>query len=207
MDGREFLRCMRARDASVWDALAPLVRRIALGACRDLGIYEELKEDIAQDVVLRVFTRWQSYELQCALTTWVYAIARNRCLDELRRRSVRRETAAAGALRSEGGGDGSGPAPLEAAAAWNIEQSLCVQQVMAELDAQPAARKGSHRIADVLLWCVENSPSTEELAAFLQTTPAAAKERKSSILKRLKELCRKFCGHDDCSMAHPGARP
>lgn len=199
MDGEEFVRRMHAGDASVWDALAPLIRRIVFGACHDLGVHDSLKDDVAQDVALRVFTHWQSYALQCSMGTWIYAIARNRCLDALRKRTVRGETASLGA-RS----DGRDTAPPDLPAAVDYEQMLCVQQMLDALESQAPARKGSHRIIDVLRWCVENSPSTDELAAFLQTTPAAAKERKSSILKRLKELCRKFCGADDCSLTISG---
>lgn len=199
MDGEEFLRRMRAGDASVWEALMPSLRVIALGACRDLRVFDELREDIVQDVAFKVFTDWTSYRGDSKLSTWMYAIARHRCLDELRKRAVR--------------GDDRIPAPAdgedelaEAGASWHpdMAQSLCVQQVLRELETQGEARQGSRRMIDVLLWWVENSPSTEELAQFLATSVAAAKERKSYILRHVKALCRKFCGHDECSLAAAG---
>ena len=79
------------------------------------------------------------------------------------------------------------------------DRRLCVQQMIAELEAQPPARKGSMRMIDVLRWCVEQSPSSEELALFMETSISAAKERKSYILKHVRELCSKFCGHDECA--------
>lgn len=194
MDGEEFLRRMGAGDATVWDALMPALRVIALGACRDLRVFDSLREDIVQDVAFKVFTDWRGYRGDSRLATWIYAIARNRCLDELRKRAVRGDDRlpADGAEAPE---EASGPA-------WDPqpEQSLCVQQVIRELEAQGEARKGSMRMIDVLVWWVENSPSTEELARFLRTSLAAAKERKSYILRQLKALCRKHCGHDECAL-------
>lgn len=194
MDGEEFLRRMRAGDDRVWHELMPALRVTVLGACRALNVFDSVKEDIVQDVAERVFLKWQSCRGDSKVTTWIYEIARNRCLDELRRRKVRGDH-----LVHE-------PADADAAEAAagshrpDHEQSLCVQQVLAELEAQPEARKGSMRMIEVLAWWVENSPTTEELAGFLQTTLAAAKERKSYILRQLKALCRKYCGHDECAL-------
>lgn len=36
------------------EGLMSMLRRIALGACRDLHVFDELKEDIVQDVAVRV---------------------------------------------------------------------------------------------------------------------------------------------------------
>jgi RNA polymerase sigma factor (sigma-70 family) len=199
VSGEEFLQRMRLGDATLWEDLIPLVHRIALGACRDLNVFNELREDVAQDVALRVFTRWESYQLQSSLSTWIYAIARHRCLDELRKRAVRGDSNVGTAEDSDEFHDDH--SPHVARYEPSLEQTLCVQQVLAELDAQGPAREGSHRMMDVLLYWVENSPTTEELAQFLQTTLNAAKERKSYILKRIKELCLKFCGHDECAIA------
>lgn len=198
MEGDEFLRRMRAGDASVWDALMPALRVIALGACRDLRVFDSLRDDIVQDVAFKVFTDWQGYRGDSKLGTWIYAIARNRCLDELRKRSVRGDDRMP--VDDEDGsvldaGSGYDPKP---------EQALCVQHVIRELEAQGEARQGSRRMIEVLMWWVENSPSTEELAGYLATTVAAAKERKSYILRQLRSLCRKHCGHDECAVATAG---
>lgn len=193
MDGEEFLRRMGAGDPTLWDALMPALRVTALGACRDLKVFDSLREDIVQDVAFKVFTDWRSYRGDSRLGTWMYAIARNRCLDELRKRTVRGDD-------RRGADDGEDAAEQGPAYDPRPEQSLCVQQVIRELETQGEARKGSMRMIDVLVWWVENSPSTEELAQFLRTSLAAAKERKSYILRQLKALCRKHCGHDECAL-------
>lgn len=202
MEGEDFLRRMREGDTSVWEALMPALRKVTLGACRDLRVFDQRRDDIVQDVALKVFTHWQSYQGDSKLNTWIYAIARNRCLDDLRKSRVRNEAHGADP------GDDDGSTLLDRLVdetQSDMEHRLCVQEVLAELDSHPPARKGSMRMIDVLRWWVENSPTTDELAAFLKTSLGAAKERKSYILKHVKALCQKFCGHDECAFSKPGA--
>jgi RNA polymerase sigma-70 factor (ECF subfamily) len=45
--------------------------------------------DMAQEVFLKAFQRLDSYRGTSKFTTWLYSIARNHCLDELRSRAVR----------------------------------------------------------------------------------------------------------------------
>lgn len=50
-------------------------------------------EDVTQDTFLRAHQRAATFHGECAPTTWLFAIARNACLDRLRARSPRRFTA------------------------------------------------------------------------------------------------------------------
>jgi RNA polymerase sigma-70 factor, ECF subfamily len=53
----------------------------------------ETAADLAQEVFLKAFQRLDSYRGTSKFTTWLYSIARNHCLDELRSRATRpRET-------------------------------------------------------------------------------------------------------------------
>src|SRR5580692_6136622 len=45
--------------------------------------------DLAQEVFLKAFQRLDSYRGAAKFTTWLYSIARNHCLDELRSRATR----------------------------------------------------------------------------------------------------------------------
>ena len=193
MHGDEFLKRMEAGDPGVWDDLMPMLHHIVLGACNNLRVNDSSKDDIVQDVAIRVFTHWQSFSAQSALSTWIYAIARNRCLDEFRKRKVRGEN------HSHLPGDNTSiSSPNEPSYDAKFELMLCVQQLLAELESQPPARHGSKRMIDVLQFWIEHSPTTEELAEFLQTTPQAAKQRKYEIRKYIETLYEKFCGHEDC---------
>ena len=197
MDAQEFLRKMEANDGSVWDDLMPMLRRVTFGACRDLNVQDSVIDDIVQDVAVRVFKNWQSFGGRSSLATWLYSIERNRILDELRKRKVRGEN------KPNANDEEDSSLQHEAGYDPRHELMLCVQQVLAELDSQGPARKNSHRMIDVLFYWVEHSPTTEELAKFLNTTVKAAKQRKYEIKKRIEELCRQFCGHDDCSLKSP----
>lgn len=197
MQGDEFLKRMQAGDEKIWDDLMPLLRRIVLGVCNKLGIYDSIKEDVMQDVAIQVFTKWQMYSAQSALTTWLYAIARHRCLDELRKRKVRGDYP----MRTTNSDDtvtATAAAKLGYDPKFNM--MLCVQQLLSELETETPKRRHSRRIIDILLYLVEHCESMDDLAEFLQTTVQAAKQRLYEIRKYLKELCQKYCGHDDCSL-------
>lgn len=203
VESEEFLRRMARQDFRVWDELMPKLRKIALGACHDLRVYDQLKDDIVQNVALKVFSHWQSFNGTSKLNTWIYAIARNCCIDELRRQGIHNE---ANPIVGEDGEE-----PVDGLLSFiadntnsDMEQRLCVQQVLVELETEPPPRKGSMRKIDLLRWWVTNHPSTEELAEYLKTSLAAAKERKSYVLKALRELCHKYCGHEECAMSEGG---
>src|SRR5258708_30075697 len=55
-------------------------------AYRTLGDAAEA-EDVAQHVFLQVFKSARRYEVSARFSTWIFTIARNLCLNELRRRS------------------------------------------------------------------------------------------------------------------------
>ena len=45
--------------------------------------------DLAQDVFLKAFERLDSYRGDSKFSTWLYSIARNHCMDEMRSRAAR----------------------------------------------------------------------------------------------------------------------
>ncbi len=48
-----------------------------------------LAEDLTQDIFLRIFQGLPGFSLRCRFTTWLFQIAKNRVLDELRARERR----------------------------------------------------------------------------------------------------------------------
>jgi RNA polymerase sigma-70 factor (ECF subfamily) len=52
---------------------------------------EDVAQDILQDTFLRVIRNAQTYQPTAKVSTWIYTIARNLCLDRYRRQRVRRE--------------------------------------------------------------------------------------------------------------------
>src|SRR6202042_2186372 len=51
-----------------------------------------LAEDLTQEVFLRVFQGLPRFSLRCKFTTWLFQVAKNRVLDELRARDRRPQT-------------------------------------------------------------------------------------------------------------------
>jgi RNA polymerase sigma-70 factor (ECF subfamily) len=60
------------------------VYRLCCGLLRD----RVLAEDVAQESLLRIWKSLAKYDARAALSTWIYTIARNRCLTALERRQV-----------------------------------------------------------------------------------------------------------------------
>ena len=49
------------------------------------------RSDIYQETFLRVYKNLDNFRFDCSFHTWIYRIATNLCLDQLRKRKVRRE--------------------------------------------------------------------------------------------------------------------
>ncbi len=72
----------------LYDRYGRLVYSIALNATGDAPTAEE----ITQDVFMRVWEKARTYDIDLAkVSTWLISIARNRSIDEIRRRKVRPE--------------------------------------------------------------------------------------------------------------------
>ena len=87
MDDKDILGLLEARRYS--EAFAPLLERfkdkvfrLACGILRN----ETHAEDAAQDVFVKIWKGLPDYHGGASLSTWIYAIARNTCLTELKRR-------------------------------------------------------------------------------------------------------------------------
>jgi len=96
-DNDEWLRDLRAsglqRDAALADLHALLLRMLPQGLSRwlpsDNPLFASLVEDTAQETLLRVLDRLESFEGRSQFSTWVFKIAVRVGLNELRRRRWR----------------------------------------------------------------------------------------------------------------------
>jgi RNA polymerase sigma factor (sigma-70 family) len=83
-DIHQCLRETRYRDALA--LLLPRYRDKVFRLCVSMLRDRAQAEDVAQDVFMRVWRALQGYAGQASLSTWIYAITRNACLSELRKR-------------------------------------------------------------------------------------------------------------------------
>jgi RNA polymerase sigma-70 factor (ECF subfamily) len=83
-DSDAFERLVRQYDRSVL--------RIAMNVLRAPGIDSgDAARDVYQEAFLKVYRNLNSFRFDCSFHTWLYRIVTNVCLDQLRKRKVRRE--------------------------------------------------------------------------------------------------------------------
>jgi RNA polymerase sigma-70 factor (ECF subfamily) len=81
-DQDAFEQLVRAHDQSVL--------RLAMNLLRS----PEDARDVYQEAFLRVYRNLDSFRFDCSFHTWLYRIVTNICLDQLRKRKVRKEESA-----------------------------------------------------------------------------------------------------------------
>ena len=85
---------IRAAQQGDQDAFGQLVRaydqsvlRLAMNLLRS----PEDAQDVYQEAFLRVFRNLKNFRFDCSFHTWLYRIVTNLCLDQMRKRKVRKE--------------------------------------------------------------------------------------------------------------------
>jgi len=179
MTGRSDVELMLALKAGDENAFTELVNRhrdaVVNLTYRYLGNQTDA-EDLAQEVFLKVYRARGRYEPSAKFTTWLYRVAANACLNEVRDRR-RRPTFSAAALDepSAPGADRSAASPPEEA-----ERSELKEQVRAALAELPERQ----RLA--LLLNKFHGLGYEEMAESLAMSVPAVK----SLLVRARENLR-----------------
>ena len=170
------MRRIAAGDA---DALAVLYRREHAGVralCTRMTGSEDVGEDLAQEVFVRAVRGAASFRGEASASTWLYRIARNVCLDRLRR--DRREAT----MMVELGGADRVPDPAAADGAVEVDGRSAV------VEAGLRCLSVEDREVVVLAACV--GLGSMRLADVLECTPGAARVRLHRALVRLRRLCR-----------------
>lgn len=81
---QECLQTKRFREA--FALLLPQYRDKVFRLCFSMLHQRAWAEDVSQDVFLRIWRALPGFAGQSSLSTWIYAISRNACLSELRKR-------------------------------------------------------------------------------------------------------------------------
>jgi RNA polymerase sigma-70 factor (ECF subfamily) len=87
MEEKDILGLLEARQYS--EALAPLLERFKDKVFRlafSIMHNETQAEDVTQDILVKIWKGLPAYHGGASLSTWIYTIARNTCLTELKRR-------------------------------------------------------------------------------------------------------------------------
>ena len=90
------------RDTEAFEALVRNYDQAVLRLAFHLLRSQEDARDIYQETFLRVYRNLNSFRFDCSFHTWLYRIVSNLCLDQLRKRKVRKEEPA---VKSNGDGE------------------------------------------------------------------------------------------------------
>ncbi len=175
-DARLMLQVKRG-DLQAFEALVEKYKKPVLNLlARTLGDFCEA-EDLAQNVFIQVFKSAKRYEVTAKFSTWLYTIARNLCLNELRRRSRH----PAESLDVESADPDAPPRQYEDIKMRAPPDALLQDELKRKIEEALAELPETQRTAILLFR--EQEMSYEEIAKILDTSLSATK----SLIHRGRE--------------------
>jgi RNA polymerase sigma-70 factor (ECF subfamily) len=90
MDEAALIRAAQAGDQNAFERLVRSYDQSVLRLAMNLLRSPEDAADVYQEAFLRVYRNLDSFRFDCSFHTWLYRIVTNLCLDQLRKKKVRR---------------------------------------------------------------------------------------------------------------------
>lgn len=87
----DLIRAAQRGDSDAFEQLVRAHDHAVLRMAYNLLRSEEDARDVYQEVFLRVYRNLPKFRFDCSFKTWLYRIVSNLCLDQLRKRKVRKE--------------------------------------------------------------------------------------------------------------------
>ena len=150
-------------------------------------------QDLTQEVFLRIIESASSFKHEAKFTTWAYTIARNLCIDHLRKASYRRHPS----LDQGGGGGGEageGPTLGEQVADFHprasTERAAISNEIQVKVVAAVEALPNEQR--EVFLLRHVANLAFQEIAEITGTPENTVKSRMRYALERLQEALTDF---------------
>jgi RNA polymerase sigma-70 factor (ECF subfamily) len=193
---RDLIGRMRARDGSAVADLASLYGpQIQQLAFRYVKNWEDA-EEVAQDVLLKVYRKIEAFRGDAALSSWIYRITFNTAMSRLRSGRFNRS---AEVQTPESNVDGEQQFKLEPADWTSLADEQVMRAQMRKKLIDALARLPEVYRVPVLLRDI-NGLSTEEASAILKVKPQTLKSR----LHRGRLILRKHMGEFSGGLAlHP----
>jgi RNA polymerase sigma-70 factor (ECF subfamily) len=91
MDEAALIRAAQAGDQDAFEQLVRAHDQSVLRLAMNLLRSPEDAHDVYQEAFLRVYRNLNSFRFDCSFHTWLYRIVTNLCLDQMRKRKVRKE--------------------------------------------------------------------------------------------------------------------
>lgn len=142
-------------------------------------------EDVTQDAFLRIVQRAGEFKHESRFSTWLYTIARNLCVDHLRRQKHRRH-----ASLDQGGDEGTAPGDrlADSGPEGSVERVVISREIQAQVAQAIEALPEDQR--EVFLLRHVGNVSFQEIAVITGTGENTVKSRMRYALERLqKALC------------------
>ena len=91
MDETALIKAAQAGDQDAFGQLVRAYDQSVLRLAMNLLRSPEDAQDVYQEAFLRVYRNLNNFRFDCSFHTWLYRIVTNLCLDQMRRRKVRKE--------------------------------------------------------------------------------------------------------------------
>lgn len=135
-------------------------------------------EDLAQTVFVQVYKSAHRYEVSAKFTTWLFTIARNLCLNEIRRRSRHPAESLEASVGTEG---------EEGARQYRDVKTYGPEEVALQTELEEKVREAIGGLPETqrtaLLLCCENELSYEDISGVIGCSLSATK----SLIHRARE--------------------
>lgn len=127
-DENALIRAAQSGDRAAFEQLVRKYDQSVLRLAMNLLRSPEDARDVYQETFLRVYRNLDNFRFDCSFHTWIYRIATNLCLDQLRKRKVRKEES-----------------PVLATAEGTVDRMESVAEQRADLDPQKFLLSGQIR--------------------------------------------------------------
>jgi RNA polymerase sigma-70 factor (ECF subfamily) len=146
-------------------------------------------EEVVQDAFVRVVQNAAEFKHEARFSTWLYTIARNLCIDQTRKRSLRRHPSLDEPKKAE---EGDGPTLGEQTADGQASVERAVvsleirERVASAIDALPEEQR------EVFLMREVSNLPFKEIAEIVGASENTVKSRMRYALERLQEALSEF---------------
>ena len=175
-DENALLRKAATGDGAAFSSLMEIHERRMYAVALRMCANHEDAQDCLQEAMLRIYRAISSFKGQSSFSTWVYRITMNTCLDELRRRKMRRTTSLDGLLDS-----GWSPAEELETPENNAIRSEQRRQIDRAIASLPDDMRSAIVLRDI------QGFSYEEIAEMLNANAGTIKSRISRGREKLRE--------------------
>jgi RNA polymerase sigma-70 factor (ECF subfamily) len=180
----ELLRRFNEGDAQAFEILVRRYERPLYNFILRSVRRRERADELLQDVFLKVVQRSQDFKGQSKLSTWLYTIARNLCIDHSRKMVFRRHKSLDAPSRS--GGDEEGPSLLDrtAGAELGADRQAIANDVSVRITA--AVEELPEEQREVFLMRQVQGMAFKDIAEVIGVPENTVKSRMRYALERLQ---------------------